>query len=113
MKVNSLLVLIFFLVGFILNYVFTSRAKETEPKLLPNLVIVNNTDKCTNKCTHIHHWVWQGLLIIMIASINYCLGFPWTYKYVYLISIYIGLFFGSLFKFGSDIFVFEVDCQKC
>ena len=58
-----------FWIGAALGLVFTalfSGIQGGEPRFsfARNLVIVGNTDKCENKCLHVHHW----MLAIALAA---------------------------------------------
>lgn len=53
--INYLYLILFFLLGFILSLVFGGKKKGEEGKLVPNLVIVKDTNSCNNQCYHIHH----------------------------------------------------------
>lgn len=44
--------------------------KEPRFKILANMVIVRNTEKCNNECFHIHHWMWIGALLLFTAYIS-------------------------------------------
>ena len=54
------------MVGFIGTYVFGSKQKDHEGNFFSNIIIVENTDACNNKCYHIHHWIIGILILIML-----------------------------------------------
>ena len=66
-KINN-----FFIIGLIcsvfsLKILFTSEEGK-EPQHFPNLIFIINNNLCENKCLHIHHWIWIGILFLMMRE---------------------------------------------
>lgn len=100
-----------FCISFVLTILLLDNTSvDKEPSFSKNIVLVLNTDTCNNKCIHIHHWVWMLLLLIFVIGLNYILGYKWNKIYNYLISFYLGTFFGELVIFRKNIFLFQVPC---
>ena len=99
-----------FIVGIIIDLFFTPSKKNTEGKYVSNLVIVNNTQSCNNKCTHIHHWMWGGLLIIYSAI----LLSPTHNISLFLFGLWLGSFISEYIQYGNNIFHVTQKCfTKC
>lgn len=100
-----------FCVSFVLTILLLRKTgDDKEPSFFKNLVLVINTDTCNNKCIHVDHWAWMLVLLILIISFNYLLGYKWNKTYNYFISLYLGTFFGELILFRNNIFLFQVPC---
>jgi len=95
-----------FIVGVILDLFLTPSKKNTEGKYVSNLVIVNNTQSCNNKCTHIHHWMWGGLLVIYSAF----LLSPTNNISLILFGLWLGSFISEYIQYGNNIFYVTQEC---
>lgn len=105
---NNINYLIVFFISFIICYLSMRDKPDSNPKIGFNFVLVKNP--CENKCYHIHHWFYLGILLIIYFLINLSIGYGWNIYYIYIISIYMGLSFAELVKFGNDIFKFNKPC---
>jgi hypothetical protein len=100
-----------FCATFILTILLLRNTRDDkEPPFFKNMVLVINTDTCNNQCIHVHHWEWMLLLLVLFILSNYLLGYKWNKIYNYLISLYLGTFFGELILFKNNIFLFQVPC---
>lgn len=98
--------LVGFVVGIILDLFFTPSKKNTEGKYISNLVIVNNTQSCNNKCSHIHHWIWGGLFVTYTAF----LLSPSHNMSLILAGLWFGSFISEYIQYGNNIFQITQRC---
>jgi hypothetical protein len=110
--ITLLPVVIWFTVGFIGTYVFGSKQKDHEGKIVSNMIIVENTAACNNNCYHIHHWMWMLFVVVSFVIIN---TFILNHKtpvieYTNLFALYLGASISEYIKYGLDIFHIK---QKC
>lgn len=56
------------------------QGKEPRLKLLANMVIVQDTGRCSNRCFHIHHWMWLGVVMLYTAYVT-CLD-SWSTQFI-------------------------------
>lgn len=103
---------IWFVVGFIGTYVFGSKQKDHEGIFFSNIIIVENTDKCNNKCYHIHHWMWMLIIVVSFVIINTFISNHKTpvIEYTNLFALYFGAFISEYIKYGTDIFKIKKKC---
>jgi len=116
MKINTTLVsiIIWFAVGFIGTYIFSSKKKNHEGHYLPNIVIVKNVSSCNNTCYHIHHWIWMLIVtVFIIIADNFMISNNKPFSvmtYSNIISLYLGASISEYIRYGNNIFKIE---QKC
>ena len=46
------------------------QGEEPKIKLAINMVLVKDTNSCSNSCFHIHHWIWIGIIFIYTMLIT-------------------------------------------
>lgn len=99
-----------FAVGFLLTYLFGGKRKNEEGRFVPNLVIVRDTDVCSNSCYHIHHWMWGAAAILFYITLNFLFGYRETEYYKYGISLFLGSAVSEYIRYGDDIFRIRESC---
>lgn len=99
-----------FAVGFLLTYLFGGKRKNEEGRFVPNLVIVRDTEICSNSCYHIHHWMWGAAAIIIYMVLNFLFGYRETEYYKYGISLFLGSAISEYIRYGDDIFRIREPC---
>ena len=99
-----------FVAGYALTYLFGGKRKDHEGKFFPNMVIVRNTDLCSNDCYHIHHWMWMLFLMICYFALNFLFGYREKEVYKYAVSLFLGASLSEYVKYGADIFRFVEPC---
>jgi hypothetical protein len=106
------LCLLIALISYTITYFIYRNVKpDTEPPLhIKNLVFVINSDKCDNKCYHIHHYAFLLGVLIFLMIINYLIGNKWKNFYTYFFALILGTFFSELVIFGPSIFTFIRPC---
>ena len=107
--------LLWFSLGFIGTYIFSSKQKNHEGKYLPNIVIVKNVRLCNNNCYHVHHWMWMLIVTFFIIFADTFMisndNKPFSImNYVNVISLYLGASISEYIRYGNNIFKIE---QKC
>lgn len=93
-------------IGTIMDLVFTPSKKGKEGKYVSNLVVVNNTNSCNNKCTHIHHWIWGGLIVLyttLLISPNHSIT-------QFISGLWFGSFIAEYIQYGNNIFNITQEC---
>lgn len=81
------------------------KGHEPRFKLFSNHVRVRDTDSCNNKCYHIHHWIWIGVLLLLSAILS---GL-YTNVTNFLKGLWVGCFILEFFLY-EDMFKIK---QKC
>jgi len=105
--------IIIYIVAFIITYfIYRNIKPNTEPPLnIKNIVLVNNSDLCDNKCLHIHHWAFLLGLLVFIIIFNYVIGYnKWNKYYNYCLILILGTGSAELLIFGPSIFTFNRPC---
>lgn len=106
--------LVFFFLGAALSYLFLMNTRVNgEPKHGLNMNIVLDSDKCNNRCVHIHHWMFLLVMLLTFLGTNYLLGTKWNPKNMYIIMLYLGSVVSEYIEFGNSIFVIRNQCFNC
>jgi hypothetical protein len=110
--VNLLNAAVWFTLGCIGTYVFTSKQKNHEGRYVSNIIIVQNTSTCNNVCYHIHHWLWMLVALILFIVVNkFIINDKCSHMdYTNVLALYFGASISEYIKYGSDIFIIK---QKC
>jgi len=102
---------LWFILGFVGTYIFGGKHKNQEGTFVPNMMIVENTSTCDNRCYHIHHWMWMLFVVISFIIINkVVLNNKTPMNYTNLFALYFGASISEYMKYGTDIFRIK---QKC
>ncbi len=109
-KENALKLAGLFGVGFLLTYLFGGKRKNEEGRFVPNLVIVRDTDVCSNSCYHIHHWMWGAAMIVFYTTLNFVFGYRETEYYKYAVSLFLGSAISEYIRYGNNIFRIREPC---
>lgn len=93
----------------LMPYISGKQGHEPRLKILANLVMVKDTDHCNNKCFHIHHWMWLGLLFTYTLYL--------TGKSSWMTQLLFGVWISStileIVRYSDSLHIYQKCFPKC